>query len=201
MTDHDWPTREQYEADRRAYAEHLIEHGRGCDHPSFTDAEHDEIARLAPEIIRTVRRECGRIECSLRKQYPRAGELAKGISERPITAEAHDRHAAAVDALPNADRGALQDLLTLRSIRAGLRHELHRPAPRDPPFRFERFVSPEIDRLRTMSDRAITRHCDSMRRRGHQLLADIESGREWQRRLEHMARIDEYCRNGPVIHA
>jgi hypothetical protein len=198
--EHSWPTRDEYEAQQRSHAEHMIEHGVGyADEysPTFTDAERAEIAALSPEIIKTVRRECGRIERPLRHQYPEVVWLLDPGTDRYLSGE----YDAAVATLNPDQLAALDTLRELRDVRWVLRYGGFDFAYWDasPPPGFEP-ACPELDRLREIHERALARYHDRERQRGRQLLADIESGVEWQRQQEHMARIDEYFRNGPVVH-
>ena len=45
---------------------------------------------------------------------------------------------------------------------------------------------------------ARTRRCERNRQRRRRLLADIESGLTWQQQ-KHMARVERFFRDGPVI--
>ena len=90
--------RERFESDQIAYATHLITHGVGYAdeaNPTFDADEREEITRLAPEITRTVRRECGRVERRLRRQHPEVVPLLDPPIETYLTGE----YAAAVDTL------------------------------------------------------------------------------------------------------
>jgi hypothetical protein len=220
MTDtRTWPTREKWEADERARAEHTIEHGingwdYGANRPQWTDDERAEVEQLAPVVIAMIRRTIGRIERTLRREHPQAGLLARGI-ERPYTRDAFHRYNADVDALTDDERKALDTLGVLDDIRRCLRRNttyLDDPdlfeCPTDHgwqldrrwPEQYDRPQSAELDRLRELNAQAVERSHAEHRERGRHILADLDSGAAWQRQLEHRARIEEWRRNGPVIH-
>jgi hypothetical protein len=198
-----WPTREEREANQRAHAEHMIEHGVGYadeDEPSFTAAEHDEIERLEPEIIRTVRRECGRIERQLRREHPEVVWLLKPGAERYLSGE----YDAALKALSPKARDALLDLSSLRDVRREVAkfcgvYGVYCGWIQSWPRRSTRPSSPEIDRLLTIHQEELARRRAGIRGGGRQLLADIESGAAWQRQQEHMAWLEKWLAGGPVI--
>lgn len=193
-----WPTREEYEAERRALAERLIEHGEGYadeHNPTYTRAESAEIERMAPVIIKTVRRECGRIERPLRREYPEVIWLLNPGVDRYLSGE----YDAAEAALTAPARAALSTLRELRDIRSELRRDAEDPIISEYGPGFDRFDSPEIDRLRVIRQDALDRFHDRQRQRGHNLLAAIESGEAWRDQLEHRASVDAYFANGPVV--
>jgi hypothetical protein len=195
---HTWPTREEFEAERRAHAEHLIEHGEGYadeHNPTYTAAEADEIERMAPVIIKTIRRECGRIERPLRREYPEVIWLLNPGVDRYLSGE-YDTAEAALTA---PARSAYNTLWELRDIRSTLREDAENPIISEYGLSFDRFTSPEIDRLRIIRQDALDRYHDRERQRGHNLLAAIESGQEWEDQLKHRASVDAYFARGPVV--
>jgi hypothetical protein len=123
MTDsHTWPSREKWEADERARAEHTIEHGinvwdYGAGELHWSDEERAEVEALAPQAIKAIRRACGRAERSLREQYPAAGELAKQDAR---TVEDVRRKNNAIDALDDAARETVYTLWRLQDVRSSL---------------------------------------------------------------------------------
>jgi hypothetical protein len=194
-----WPTRQEYEAQRRAHAEHLIKHGEGYadeHNPTYTDAESTEIERMAPVIIKTIRRECGRIERPLRREYPEVIWLLNPGVDRYLSGE----YDAAEAALTAQARAAYNTLRELRDIRSELREDAEDPIIGDyRPLCFDRFTSPEIDRLRVIRQDALNRYHARERERGRNLLAAIESGEEWEDQLLHRASVDAYFARGPVV--
>jgi hypothetical protein len=204
--DYQWPSREEWEADQRAHVEHMITHGVGYDYQngsSFTAAEHDEIQRLEPEVIRTVRRECGRIERRLRHEHPEVVWLLNPGADRYLSGE----YDAALKALSPEARDALLDLSRLRDVRRGLveygvycDNEFLLDWVRSWPSRFTQPSSPEIDRLLAIHQQEYARRRACIRGGGRQLLADIESGAAWEREQDHRVRIEKWFRDGPVIH-
>jgi hypothetical protein len=219
-TTHTWPTREKWEAEQRRYAESVIEVGddywNELDCPQWSDDERTEIEHLAPVVIAMIRRTVGRIERQLRREHPQAGILARGITERPITMEAIDRHRAAIDALAGDERKAFWTLDRLGDVRTRLHHQravYHGnpdlfECPTERPWEFERIwpdghdapASPELDRLREMNTAAVERWHEGNRAMARRWLDDLSSGAAWQHELERRAQVEEYLRNGPVIH-
>jgi hypothetical protein len=136
------------------------------------------------------------------------------------TAADTDRWYDAVDALTGTDRDAYDVLRYLSHVRIDLRrYPFDDPRPprgcaihvngTDPftwdwerswPPRYALPTSPEIERLRELNDQAVERWHESNREMGRHILADLDSGVRWQRELEHRAKVEEYFRNGPVIH-
>lgn len=228
MTDtRTWPTREEWEANERARAEWTIEHGEdrwdyeGKDDLWWSDDERAEVKRLAPIVIAMIRRTASRVERAIRCEHPQAGVLARGITGRPITLEALHRHQAAVDALDDANRSALDALWALEDIRRDLHtsrgtarcaanpDRFECPTERDVcgwtferrwPDGYDQPQSAELDRLRELNHRAVERSRAKYREMGRRILADLDSGVRWQRELERRAQVDEYFRNGLVIH-
>jgi hypothetical protein len=200
MTEHNWPTREQYEADQRRYAESMIEYGHNHrdsdDSPGSGFAYDDEAERLKPEIVKTVRRECGRIERQLRRGHPDAAAL---LRPKDYSAERYD-------ALNPAARDAVHDLWQLRDVRRVLcnsgfyANEYLCGWDQHWPSRHERPTSPELERFFALRARAVQDWRDRNRDRGRRLLADIESGEAWQQQLAHMARVEQWFCDGPVVH-
>ncbi len=70
----------------------------------------------------------------------------------------------------------------------------------DWPRRRERPASPELSRLRVLNNQALERFHTKNREMGRRILADLDSGVRWQRELKRRTEVEEYLRNGPVIH-
>jgi hypothetical protein len=198
-----WSSREKFEADRRAHAEHMIEHGVGYadeDVERFTDDERAEAERLTPGAIKAVRRECGRIERPLRRAHPEVIWLLHPGVDRYLSGE----YDAAMAALSPEALAALDVLVMVRDIRHGIsgRHV-------DPlgyfswgwewPTGYQPTEIPEVDRLRAIKAVELTRRRAATCEDGRRLLADLDSGAAWEREVERRADVDEYFRNGPVI--
>jgi len=192
------PSREEWEAERRRFAEHFIDTGEH-DHdysggtPEYTDADDAEIDALTPEAIKAVRRACGHAERDLREKHPAAGAVARGIVERPMTAEVIERWYASEAALTGADKDAYRDLIVLRDIRAGVRKEYRWFSVTeragawqfdDWPQRYEPPSSRALDRLRALHAEGVQRRHDSNVARGQQLLVELESGDAWRAELQ-----------------
>lgn len=195
----DWPTREEYETDRRRHAAHMIEHGvDDKDERSFTAEERAKAERLAPEAIKVVRRSCGRIERQLRREHPEVVWLLKPDTARYLSGEFD----AALDALSTPARAAFLALSQLSDVRRTLRiadvldwdaWSWNWPDGFDPP------ACPELDRLRAIRSEELTRRRAQTRDRGRRLLAAIESGQQWEDQLKHRAFCDAYFARGPVV--
>jgi hypothetical protein len=182
---------------------------------------------LAPEVIKTIRRSCSRIERQLRQQHPQAAALARGPEEkdlqerRKITGACHanhitaadiDRWQAAVETLTGEARRSYDDLVCLKDIRRSLqrnrgwRDEFDEPTACQWEFDtiwprgYDRPTSPELDRLRALNHQAVERFHAHYREWGRGILADLDSGVRWQRELKRRAELEEYFRNGPVMH-
>lgn len=171
------PSREEWEADRRRVAEHLIETGEPYGYydysdngPEYTAANSEEIDRLTPEAVRAVRLACGRAERDLREKHPAAAVVARGIEgPSPFTEEVVERWYAAEAALTGADKDAYQDLLVLRDIRSLVRK--HGWYDIDEwvghwqfgnwPKQYEPPTSPALDRLRALHAEGIQRRHDA----------------------------------------
>jgi hypothetical protein len=205
MTEYVWPTHEQWEDSLSKHALHMIEHGEGYSDdwdPRFTTEERAEVDALVPEVVKVIRRACGRIERQLRNEHPDVAAIlrAKGKSLAEIR-----QLSAAVDGLTGAARDAFDDLGHLGSVRS----ELSRLKYIEPdhaayvlyhwPSRFERPTCKELDRWRHLSEQAVQRHKDGNRAMGHRLLVNLESGAAWEEQLKHRARCAEYFRRGPVV--
>jgi hypothetical protein len=221
-----WPTRQEWEAGERRRAEHCISDGinawdYGQSKLGYTDAERAEVESLAPEAIKAIRRACGRVERSLRQQFPRAGELAKGFyrwCERhgldKNSMEAVDQYHAAIKELSEAETAAYWTLRRTDHVRSGLRVEscwreygtfeagwADNSAPSDPNTRYEwlNVNSPELDRLHEISEQAMQRTREHWEDHGRKVLADLDSGKAWEDQLAHMAWVEEWFANGPTI--
>jgi hypothetical protein len=204
------PTREEWEAEERRWAQDLIDTGENTrwsydtfGQPSYTDADEEEIDTLTPEVIKVVRRACGRAERDLREKHPAAGVVARGIeSPSPFTMEVVERWYAAKDALAGADKDAFEDLVVLRHVRDHLRKDRwYSVTEWMGAWEFDRWpqgyelpASPALDRLRALHAEGIQRRYDTNVAKGRQMLADLESGAAWERELERRARADEMDR-------
>lgn len=229
MTEHTWPTREEFEADWRRRAEYAVEDG-GCPWPvdwpdgvpHFNAEERAEVETLAPVIVKLIRRECGRVERRLRADHPDIAALARGVHPdepdnprwtRQPDYESYermaDRFSAAIDALTGDAAAAYHTLMRLDHLRRRLSKDRYYspfdyPDDRYPwqpwPQGYEEPSSPELDRLYAITDAAIRRDQDKWRAEGRRMLDDLDSGAAWQTELERRADVDEYLRNGPAIH-
>jgi hypothetical protein len=195
------PTREEWEAEQRRIAESMIEHGHSHRDdndpgPTSTFAQSDEIERLRPGIIKTVRAACGRIERQLRREHPDAAELAKpkGYS--------HERY----EALSPAAHDALDDIWSLRRVRDRLSNsgwyanEFLIGWDSDWPSRYDRPTSPEIKRFLKVRAQTVAQWREKNRERGRRILAGLDSGVGWQRELESRVHVEEFLARGPVVH-
>ena len=210
---HDWPAREEWEADQRRYVQGMVESGNDCrsgndydDGPGWSTEERAEVEALTPAAVKVIRRECGRIEKQLRKEHP----AAAAVLQMSVDDFAAGHGDAALAALRESDRGAWDDLWSLRHVRNCLRADrcygpFDKPE-RNPlarvfwPQRYPEPISPELDRIKQIGAQAIDQYEEVIRRRGRKLLADLDSGAAWQEQLEHMASVDKWFRDGPVIH-
>jgi hypothetical protein len=212
-----WPTREEWEAGERSRAQYCIDEGvnawdYGQTQLGYTEAERAEVESLAPEAIKAIRRACGRIERQLRQQFPEAGRLAKGITERPITGGAIDRYRAATEKLTGEETEALDELRRVSDIRDGLKREgwWYRPFEagwtgyeslslrRQHDYDTLGLVCLQLDRLKEIDQQANTRTREHWQVRGLKVLADLDSGKAWEGQLAHMASVEEYFARGPM---
>lgn len=188
------PTRDQWETRERNRIKHAMDTGTDTyllAGRAVTDAETEWADRYLPDLVKAIRRECGRVERGLRRQFPAAWGLLN-------THRSMSDYRQAENALTNDEREAFLKLVRMDRIRNEIRaprgtgiyeFDLRERAATALDWLRDEHTSAEIDHLRDLDDKAQQHMQEIVRERARECLALVDSGQAWENELDRRAKL------------